>query len=133
MLVTVTPSQGPETPLHRFRNAVSDAETPLLGRRPLVRLDHPAGSWLSHSRASHNPGRDDDFRDRHDFEGLVGRIVQTRRIHPNLVVADSFEHQDDFLREAGETAEGMLLSATWGLGSTIAQGEIVPDRIVYIS
>jgi pyruvate, water dikinase len=30
-----------------------------------------------------------------------------------------------------ETAEGqMLLSATWGLGSTIAQGEVVPDRIV---
>jgi phosphoenolpyruvate synthase/pyruvate phosphate dikinase len=29
-----------------------------------------------------------------------------------------------------ETAEGqMLLSATWGLGSTIAQGEVVPDRI----
>jgi len=30
-----------------------------------------------------------------------------------------------------ETAEGqMMLSATWGLGSTIAQGEVVPDRIV---
>ena len=30
-----------------------------------------------------------------------------------------------------ETADGhMLLSATWGLGSTIAQGEVVPDRIV---
>jgi pyruvate,water dikinase len=30
-----------------------------------------------------------------------------------------------------ETADGqMLLSATWGLGSSIAQGEIVPDRIV---
>jgi pyruvate, water dikinase len=30
-----------------------------------------------------------------------------------------------------ETANGqMLLSATWGLGSTIAQGEVVPDRIV---
>jgi pyruvate, water dikinase len=30
-----------------------------------------------------------------------------------------------------ETADGqMLISATWGLGSTIAQGEIVPDRIV---
>ncbi|HET7847522.1 MAG TPA: PEP/pyruvate-binding domain-containing protein [Pseudolabrys sp.] len=30
-----------------------------------------------------------------------------------------------------ETAEGqMLLSATWGLGSSIAQGEVVPDRIV---
>jgi pyruvate, water dikinase len=30
-----------------------------------------------------------------------------------------------------ETAEGhMLLSATWGLGSAIAQGEVVPDRIV---
>ena len=30
-----------------------------------------------------------------------------------------------------EAAEGnMLLSATWGLGSTIAQGEVVPDRIV---
>src|SRR3974390_649660 len=30
-----------------------------------------------------------------------------------------------------ETAEGqMLLSATWGLGSTIAQGEVVPDRLV---
>ncbi|HUI95083.1 MAG TPA: PEP/pyruvate-binding domain-containing protein [Xanthobacteraceae bacterium] len=29
-----------------------------------------------------------------------------------------------------ETSEGqMLLSATWGLGSAIAQGEIVPDRI----
>ncbi len=29
------------------------------------------------------------------------------------------------------TAEGqMLLSATWGLGSTIAQGEVVPDRIL---
>ena len=25
---------------------------------------------------------------------------------------------------------GMLLSATWGLGSAIAQGEVVPDRIV---
>jgi pyruvate,water dikinase len=30
-----------------------------------------------------------------------------------------------------ETADGhMVLSATWGLGSTIAQGEVVPDRIV---
>jgi pyruvate, water dikinase len=30
-----------------------------------------------------------------------------------------------------ETADGhMLLSATWGLGSVIAQGEVVPDRIV---
>ena len=30
-----------------------------------------------------------------------------------------------------ETADGhMTLSATWGLGSTIAQGEVVPDRIV---
>jgi pyruvate, water dikinase len=30
-----------------------------------------------------------------------------------------------------ETAEGdMLLSATWGLGSSIAQGEVVPDRVV---
>ena len=29
-----------------------------------------------------------------------------------------------------ETAEGqMLLSATWGLGTAIAQGEVVPDRI----
>jgi pyruvate,water dikinase len=29
-----------------------------------------------------------------------------------------------------ETTEGqMLLSATWGLGSSIAQGEVVPDRI----
>jgi pyruvate,water dikinase len=27
-------------------------------------------------------------------------------------------------------AGGMLISATWGLGSTIAQGEVVPDRIV---
>src|ERR1700690_1853763 len=30
-----------------------------------------------------------------------------------------------------ETAEGqMLISATWGLGSAIAQGEVLPDRIV---
>ena len=30
-----------------------------------------------------------------------------------------------------QTAQGnMLLSATWGLGSAIAQGEVVPDRIV---
>jgi pyruvate,water dikinase len=30
-----------------------------------------------------------------------------------------------------ETADGhMLLSATWGLGSAIAQGEVVPDRVV---
>jgi pyruvate,water dikinase len=30
-----------------------------------------------------------------------------------------------------ETAEGnMLLSATWGLGSAIAQGQVVPDRVV---
>jgi len=30
-----------------------------------------------------------------------------------------------------ETTEGqMLISATWGLGSAIAQGEVVPDRIV---
>jgi pyruvate,water dikinase len=30
-----------------------------------------------------------------------------------------------------ETAEGnMLLSATWGLGSAIAQGAVVPDRVV---
>jgi pyruvate,water dikinase len=30
-----------------------------------------------------------------------------------------------------ETADGqMLITATWGLGSTIAQGEVVPDRIV---
>jgi len=30
-----------------------------------------------------------------------------------------------------ETAEGaMLISATWGLGSAIAQGEVVPDRVL---
>jgi pyruvate,water dikinase len=30
-----------------------------------------------------------------------------------------------------QTAEGeMLISATWGLGTSIAQGEVVPDRIV---
>ena len=30
-----------------------------------------------------------------------------------------------------KTAEGdMLITATWGLGSAIAQGEVVPDRIV---
>jgi pyruvate,water dikinase len=30
-----------------------------------------------------------------------------------------------------ETADGhMMLSATWGLGSAIAQGEVVPDRVV---
>ena len=30
-----------------------------------------------------------------------------------------------------ETAEGnMLISATWGLGSAIAQGEVVPDRVI---
>src|SRR5262249_57678890 len=30
-----------------------------------------------------------------------------------------------------ETASGgMVISATWGLGSAIAQGEVVPDRIV---
>jgi pyruvate,water dikinase len=30
---------------------------------------------------------------------------------------------------AGETADGsMILSATWGLGSAIAQGEVTPDR-----
>jgi len=30
-----------------------------------------------------------------------------------------------------ETADGhMLLSATWGLGSAIAQGEVVPDRVL---
>ena len=30
-----------------------------------------------------------------------------------------------------ETSDGqMLISATWGLGSAIAQGEVVPDRIV---
>jgi phosphoenolpyruvate synthase/pyruvate phosphate dikinase len=30
-----------------------------------------------------------------------------------------------------ETADGqMLISATWGLGSTIAQGKVVPDRVV---
>jgi pyruvate,water dikinase len=30
-----------------------------------------------------------------------------------------------------ETADGqMLISATWGLGSTLAQGEVVPDRII---
>jgi len=29
-----------------------------------------------------------------------------------------------------ETADGqMLISATWGLGSAIAQGEVVPDRV----
>jgi hypothetical protein len=36
----------------------------------------------------------------HDFDALVGqnhqRVVQTRRIHPNLVVADPFEDQHDF-------------------------------------
>jgi pyruvate,water dikinase len=33
-----------------------------------------------------------------------------------------------------KTADGqMLISATWGLGSTIAQGEVVPDRIVLSS
>jgi hypothetical protein len=37
----------------------------------------------------------------HDFDGLVGqdrqRMVQTRRIDPNLVVADRFEDEGDFL------------------------------------
>src|SRR6516164_5830824 len=34
-------------------------------------------------------------------------------------------------RSPAETASGgMLISATWGLGSAIAQGEVVPDRIV---
>ena len=33
-----------------------------------------------------------------------------------------------------ETAEGqMLISATWGLGSAIAQGEVVPDRVTLSS
>ena len=35
------------------------------------------------------------------FESLVGQdrqgLVQTRRIDPNLVAADAFEHQGDFL------------------------------------
>ena len=61
----------------------------------------PVGPWLSQLGASRYPGRDGDFRDRHDFESLVGqdrqRLVQTRRIDPNLVAADAFEHQGDFL------------------------------------
>jgi hypothetical protein len=52
-------------------------------------------------RAELRSGSDGDFCDRHDFEGLVGqdrqRLVQTRRIHPNLVIADPFKDQRDFL------------------------------------
>jgi hypothetical protein len=44
----------------------------------------PVGPWLSQLGALRNPGCDGDFRDRHDFESLVGqdrqRLVQTRRI-----------------------------------------------------
>ena len=33
-----------------------------------------------------------------------------------------------------QTADGeMLISATWGLGSAIAQGEVVPDRFVLVA
>jgi peptidoglycan/xylan/chitin deacetylase (PgdA/CDA1 family) len=39
---------------------------------------------------------------RYDFERLVGqndqRVVQTRRIHPDLIVADPFEGECDLLR-----------------------------------
>jgi pyruvate,water dikinase len=47
--------------------------------------------------------------------GLIQSLVQARASGGGL----------------SETAEGqMLISATWGLGSAIAQGEVVPDRIV---
>ena len=72
-----------------------------------------AALWTSHARR---------YMDNHDLspaDTAMGVLIQP------LIAA----------RASGgglsETAEGqMLISATWGLGSAIAQGEVVPDRIV---
>jgi hypothetical protein len=57
----------------------------------------PLGSWFSQRAVRPTMLLSRSPR----FEGLVGqndqRVVQTRRIHPNLIVADPFEHQGDFL------------------------------------
>jgi phosphoenolpyruvate synthase/pyruvate phosphate dikinase len=72
-----------------------------------------AALWTSHARR---------YMDNHDLspaDTAMGVLIQP------LIAA----------RASGgglsETAEGqILISATWGLGSAIAQGEVVPDRIV---
>ena len=58
----------------------------------------------------------------------------TGSIRPTTAMAVLIQPLVDARASGGglsETAEGnMLISATWGLGSAIAQGEVVPDRIV---
>jgi hypothetical protein len=62
----------------------------------------------------------------HDFDGLVGqdrqRMVQTRRIDPNPVVADRFEHEHDFLARGKHAIEVVLESTleTWTIAGAAA-------------
>ncbi len=72
-----------------------------------------AALWTSHARR---------YMDNHDLspaDTAMGVLIQ-----PTVAARASGGG-------LSETAEGqMLISATWGLGSAIAQGEVVPDRIV---
>jgi hypothetical protein len=82
------------------RHAVTGRVTPLLGRRTVTRLarimvqpvdrapEAPTMTPSSQSPRFRGLGRARSFK----------RLVQTRRIHPNLAVADPFEHRGDFLR-----------------------------------
>jgi len=83
----VTPSHRAVTRYRRPCNAV-------LGHRTVARLDHPA-------RIVVQPVGRTLFLNTHDFERFAGqdhkRVIQTRRIDPNLVVADPFEHERHLL------------------------------------
>jgi hypothetical protein len=87
-----------ETPLHKFADG---AVTLLLRRLPIPRLDQSTRVVVQPIGRAQDAPHHDLLLNPHDFDGLVGqndqRMVQTRRIHPNLVVADRFEHQGDFL------------------------------------
>ena len=68
---------------------------------PVAGLDQTARIMVQPVGRARRAPHHDLLLDRHDFDGLVGqnnqRVVQTRRIHQNLVIADPFEDQGDLL------------------------------------
>jgi hypothetical protein len=99
----------------------------LLGRRPVARFDQTARIMVQPvGRALHTPHHD-LLRNPHDFERLIGqndqRVIQTRRIDANLVVADAFEHQDDFL--SGRMGEVYCFV----IGNLSKSQEVTPCRV----
>jgi hypothetical protein len=83
---TVTNARNAVTPLQkrrfRRRNAVTGRVTPLLGRRTVTRLDHPARIVVQPIGRARRAPHHDLLLDRHDFDALIGqdrqRVVQTR-------------------------------------------------------